>query len=250
MSARDEILDSLGAAASLPARSTGGASPHTSQVLRAVAGASLSGFSRAVSADYNDEQVDRFCERVRAVKGEAERAADSFAARDLVKALLTRWGIRGVVYNADPLVMAVGLPALLDELKIAALKLDGGPAEAAWREELGAAAREKREPTVPWDLAVIGCEGAIAESGTVIHRAGKGHGRGGWLLSQSQLVLVDANQLVPDLEALFVSGGALDRDDLPRAITAVTGPSRTADIEQTLTVGVHGPGRFCAVVVG
>jgi L-lactate utilization protein LutC len=58
------------------------------------------------------------------------------------------------------------------------------------------------------------------------------------------------NQLVPDLEGLFVSGGALDKDDLPRAITAITGPSRTADIEQTLTVGVHGPGKFCAIVVG
>lgn len=250
MSARDEILESLGAAASLPTRSTGHASPHTSQVLRAVAGARLSGFSRAVSADYNEEQIDRFCERVRAVKGEASRATDSFAARDQVKALLSRWSVRSVVYNADPLVMAVGLPALLDEVKITSMKLDGGPAEAAWREELSAAAREKREPNVPWDLAVIGCEGAIAETGSVIHRAGKGHGRGGWLLCQSQLVLVDANQLVPDLEGLFASGGALDKDDLPRAITAITGPSRTADIEQTLTVGVHGPGRFCAIVVG
>lgn len=252
MSARDEILDALSSAASLRGQAGGHARehPHTSQVLRAVAPARLSGFSRAVSAEYNAELVGKFCERLRSVKGEAEEAVDPAAAAAAIKALLDRWKVRGVVYSADPMVSAAGIPGLLEELKLPFMRLDGGSNEQAWREELGAAAREQREPKVPWDLAITGCEGAIAETGTVIHRVGKGHGRGGWLLCQAQLVLVDVNQLVPDLEALFVPGGALDRDDLPRAITAVTGPSRTADIEQTLTVGVHGPGRFCAIVVG
>lgn len=251
MSARDEILDSLQAASSTRSeRGQAHTHAHTSQALKAIAGANLSGFSRAISTDYNVALIERFCDRLRSVKGEAFNAPDASTAAKCVKELIARWNVRGVAFSSDPMVASAGIPALLAELKLPVQRLDGGPGEGPWREELAAAARERREPKVPWDLAIIGCDGAIAETGTVVHRAGKGHGRGGWLLCQAQLVLVDVNQLVPDLEGLFVSGGALDKDDLPRAITAITGPSRTADIEQTLTVGVHGPGKFCAIVVG
>ena len=48
------------------------------------------------------------------------------------------------------------------------------------------------------------------------------------------------------LEELFAAVG----DDLPSSLAIVTGPSRSADIEQKLTVGVHGPGEVHVVIQG
>ncbi len=51
--------------------------------------------------------------------------------------------------------------------------------------------------------------------------------------------------ILPGLAELFAAVG----DDLPSALAIVTGPSRSADIEQSLTVGVHGPGEVHVVLL-
>jgi L-lactate dehydrogenase complex protein LldG len=57
--------------------------------------------------------------------------------------------------------------------------------------------------------------------------------------------LLRVDRILPGLPELFAAiGGAL-----PSAIAIVTGPSRTGDIEQTLTVGVHGPGEVHVVLL-
>jgi L-lactate dehydrogenase complex protein LldG len=73
-------------------------------------------------------------------------------------------------------------------------------------------------------------------------------GRRPGLVDPVHVIEAREDQLVPDLAA------ALERigPELPRAsaVTLVTGPSRTADIEQTLIRGVHGPKDVHVVFVG
>ena len=69
--------------------------------------------------------------------------------------------------------------------------------------------------------ADIEADYGIAETGSLVFIAARDRARASWI----------------DLEGLF----ALLGSDLPSAVAIVTGPSRTADIEQTLVVGVHGP---------
>ncbi len=61
------------------------------------------------------------------------------------------------------------------------------------------------------------------------------------------VAVLDSRDVVLELAALFEKVAA--RDALPSALTFVTGPSRTGDIEQTLTVGVHGPGELHLVLI-
>jgi L-lactate dehydrogenase complex protein LldG len=57
--------------------------------------------------------------------------------------------------------------------------------------------------------------------------------------------VVREDRIVADLEALFEALGP----ELPSSVAIVTGPSRSADIEQKLAVGVHGPGEVHVVLV-
>jgi len=91
---------------------------------------------------------------------------------------------------------------------------------------------------------VTGALAAIAETGTLLLVEGQGTPLAASLLPDTHIALLDSRQLCQTLiEALA----------LPQALAApaavlISGPSRTADIEMSLTIGVHGPGRlhvFC-----
>jgi L-lactate dehydrogenase complex protein LldG len=85
--------------------------------------------------------------------------------------------------------------------------------------------------------ADIQADYGIAETGSLVFLAARDRARASWLDLEVLDVELPADRIVRDLEALF----ALLQPDLPSAVAIVTGPSRTADIEQTLVVGVHGP---------
>jgi len=77
----------------------------------------------------------------------------------------------------------------------------------------------------------------VASTGSVVLGASPDEPRSRHLLPEVHVALLREDALVADLAALFRAvGGAL-----PSALAIVTGPSRSADIEQRLVVGVHGP---------
>ena len=89
---------------------------------------------------------------------------------------------------------------------------------------------------------------AVAETGSVAVSLPRGE-RGEALLSDRLWLLVPASELVPTLDDALARIEALVRDGRPY-VTLMTGPSRTADIERALTVGVHGPRELHVVLVG
>ena len=66
------------------------------------------------------------------------------------------------------------------------------------------------------------------------------------LLPRLHIAVLDSQRMLATLDDLFVmaKGGGL----VPHALTLITGPSRTADIELQLVIGVHGPGELCVVL--
>ncbi|MDQ3858678.1 MAG: LUD domain-containing protein [Actinomycetota bacterium] len=86
---------------------------------------------------------------------------------------------------------------------------------------------------------------ALADTGSVVLAASPTEPRARSLLPDVHVTLVREDSIVPGLEELFA---ALE-GELPSALAIVSGPSRSADIEQRLTVGVHGPGEVHVVVL-
>jgi L-lactate dehydrogenase complex protein LldG len=89
---------------------------------------------------------------------------------------------------------------------------------------------------------------AVAETGSVAVALPRRE-RGEALLSDRLWLLVPGSELVPTLDDALARIESLVRDGRPY-VTLMTGPSRTADIERALTVGVHGPRELHVVLVG
>jgi len=97
------------------------------------------------------------------------------------------------------------------------------------------------------DIGVTGCDAAIAETGSLAMITGPGRSRIVSLLPPSHLAIVRRAQLCGTMAEFFSDRGAQLAE--ASSCTFITGPSRTADIELTLTLGIHGPGRV-AIVIG
>jgi len=94
------------------------------------------------------------------------------------------------------------------------------------------------------DLVISGADAAIAETGTLVLAARPELPRAATLLPPLHIAFLDQARLVPTLADLIPMWR---RQGWPSGLLFTTGPSRTADIEQTLTIGVHGPGELLVI---
>ena len=120
--------------------------------------------------------------------------------------------------------------------------------------ERGIAVHEAGDPASVADFpaGLSGAELAIAETGSIMLAENALSARVVSMLTLTHFALVQASTLYPMLED---AGNALQRLTAPgpdqrHYISLVTGPSRTADIERTLTIGVQGPRALCVIIVG
>lgn len=91
------------------------------------------------------------------------------------------------------------------------------------------------------DAAITDCELLVARTGTIVLSAAQPSGRALPVYTPVHLVIASTNQLVFDLKDAINELKDKYNGALPSAISFASGPSRTADIEKTLVVGIHGP---------
>ena len=108
----------------------------------------------------------------------------------------------------------------------------------------GADAATWREQCAQADVGLTGAATALAETGTIILPSGPGRSRLTALLPPIHVALVSTASLTPDIFTWPVARQAPP----PAAITLISGPSKTADIEQTMAIGVHGPKRLVVLL--
>lgn len=84
----------------------------------------------------------------------------------------------------------------------------------------------------------------LVESGSVVLAAAPDEPRAASLLPFVHVTVLREDRILPGLPELFTAVG----DNLPSSLAIVSGPSRSADIEQKLAIGVHGPGEVHIVL--
>lgn len=99
------------------------------------------------------------------------------------------------------------------------------------------------------DACITGCELLVARTGSILLSSRQFMGRTASVFFPVHLVVAYASQMAADIQPALDVLKEKYGDQLPSMINLNTGPSRTADIEKTLVVGVHGPKEvFCFFV--
>ena len=175
--------------------------------------------------------IEKFRERLESVGGHCEVAPDEDAATrvlaETITALQTRQAGKRIALSDSPAVTRLARSIAADEITVC-------PAP---------------DELFNYDVGITTAQAAIAETGTLVLEAESERHRLVSLLPPVHIAIIYARDIVLTIgDAL----SQLHRDDpkeMSRAITFITGPSRTADIELTLTVGVHGPKELYVIVI-
>ena len=171
-------------------------------------------------------KIGVFCERIEALAGKTYRAQSREEARAYVGSVIA--GRKAVASNA----------AILRECGVTALPgVESGLRDGA----------QLRELLVSATCGVTGADYALADTGTLVMLASPQEARMISLLPPVHIAIVEHQRLLTGLDELL---SILPHPaEQTSSMVLITGPSRTADIEQILVRGVHGPGEIHVVVV-
>ncbi len=138
------------------------------------------------------------------------------------------------------------------------LKIAPGTSEAKvpWTEQTLLSVEEGRADGTE-AVSVSRAFAGVAETGTLVLLSGPANPTTLNFLPPTHVVMISASEIAGDYEEIWsrlrASGGGGDPDQegrfMPRTVNWITGPSRTADIEQKLLLGAHGPQRLHIVIV-
>jgi L-lactate dehydrogenase complex protein LldG len=104
-----------------------------------------------------------------------------------------------------------------------------------------------RAACVAADVGITSADYALAETGTLVMLASPQEARMVSLLPPTHVAVFPRSRMLANLDELLAV--LPNPAEQTSSMVLITGPSRTADIEQILVRGVHGPGEICAVIV-
>lgn len=169
--------------------------------------------------------------------GEVVERRDAGAAAARV---CDEWGVRRALLAGDPLLDDLGVSEALAGSGCEVLRWPDGRG-LGWRELLGL---EGPQDTCGVTVPLLG----VAERGTLVLGTGPGHGRSIDVVSMRHLAVLPAERLRATLaEALAEACGGAGPP--PSAVSLVSAPSRTSDIEKISTLGAHGSVSMHVLVV-
>lgn len=203
--------------------------------------ASAPGSPSPPSKDHSDTSLtEAFTRELEAVGGVVYRVGTIEEARDTVRQIVVDRGMKPIVRTQNPFIEELDLDGALT----------GSGAEVTVCDlRSGISSGRIREVEFDADAGITSADYGLAETGTLALLAGPGQGRSVSLLPPVHVAILRTGDIVRDL-SVFFERLKNEHPKLPSALTFITGPSRTADIELVLTVGVHGPKELHVVLLG
>ncbi len=171
-----------------------------------------------------------FEERAKAVSAEVFRVATLAEAREAILRVVEAAGVKKAVVVESPLQRAAGVT---EALRARGIDVYTEPDEIAVHADTA-------------DIGISGVEFGVAETGSVFQEGTAIATRLVTILPPLHVVFLPSANIVPGITEAF----EIIAENFARGyIGFITGPSRTADIERVLTIGVHGPSRFAVIAV-
>ena len=180
-------------------------------------------------SNFEGTAVERFRQALEAVAGRCFVVRDEAEAAEALRQIVEQRGARRVAVSDSPLVeRVVGRAALAAEV------LENAAAEDLFE----------------CDLGVTGAQWGVAETGTLVLESDAERHRLASLVPTAHVAVIESQNVRQTLGEVLQAISDRGEGGLSRAVTFITGPSRTSDIELTLAIGVHGPAELYVVIVG
>ncbi len=174
----------------------------------------------------------RFLEELEALGGHGKQVGDLAEARNYIISLAEARKAKLVVrWDVEE----------LERLDVDGALEDAGTEVAVWRN-----LEDFREVAAGAEIGLSTAEWAVAETGSLMLAGGPGKGRSVTLLPPVHVAVVPVDRV---LRTVVEAIGKYSDGAVPANLCFHTGPSRSGDIEMTLTVGVHGPGEVHVLLV-
>lgn len=178
-------------------------------------------------------RVELFMANWEAVGGEAKQFNDREALRAFIIETAQRLSVRHIVQHDEPAINELQLGTALSDVRLQMFT-------------------ERREDylsdVAQAHMGIVCADFAVAETGSVVLKAMPGKGRAVSLLPAALMIIIRSETVVQRLgDAMALLNEAVR--NMPAGIHFISGPSRSADIENDLTIGVHGPGIVYALIV-
>jgi len=191
------------------------------------------------------QALERFREEFERVGGDFHRVANMNEVPGVIRRIAEERRAKSVL-SWHPWSLGLDLRA--------SLGAEGFSVTVAPGDDPDAAAREShRDAAARAEIGVTGVDWALAETGTLVLVSGRGRPRSTSLLPATHVAVFGRDRLVESLEQVGVMLEGLHVNPAlsmsGAVINFITGPSRTGDIELTLTRGVHGPKEVHAIFV-
>lgn len=176
---------------------------------------------RSLLAYSRSDLADRFSAELGGVGGEVHRAANEQQAIEKIKEILGEIEAKRIAISDADLIRDFPL----------------GDVEVI--------VEPSREELFSVDAGVSTAQLAIAETGTLVLRSSSERHRLVSLVPPVHVCVLKAGDIRPSMDVVLEEMS----NQIDPAITFITGPSRTSDIELTLAIGVHGPKRLIVVLI-
>ncbi|MCO4202561.1 LutC/YkgG family protein [Aeromonas taiwanensis] len=183
------------------------------------------------------------------------RGEDDNARRERFVGMIT--ASHAEILTVKEATLARDLSAWLDEEGVTSLACGQG---GRWQVDVAAACAGRSVLTPAGEFAgwkddlfdvcqagITHCAGAIADTGTLVLLPDGGEPRTISLVPPCHIALLAASTIADNLAGLVAAGRW--QQAMPTNLLLVSGPSKTADIQQTLAYGAHGPSRLLVVLV-
>ncbi|BCJ87627.1 LutC/YkgG family protein [Effusibacillus dendaii] len=185
-----------------------------------------------------EEKIERFCESWRALTGVAETVQSEWEAVDVLKRWIQEENITNLIRWDHPELESLGLD---EPLRLSGITVNvWGHGDPQSMKEIA----NQAEAGITW------ADYAVADTGTLSLFSSREKARSVSLLPPIHIAVFRAKQLVTRIGEVMVKIDEMNRNgSLPAGVNFITGPSRSSDIENDLSIGVHGPKKVFALII-
>lgn len=183
-----------------------------------------------------EERIALFSENWQKAGGHVVRVPDLEAAKTYIAQKAKELGAYAIIRQNQPELNALDWQQALPEAEI-----------VVWHAE---EQKDLLRYAAGADIGITMAEYGIAYTGSLVCTSSGNQGRSVSLLPAVVMAILPAERIATRMGELLAHFDGRPRAQFPAGIHFISGPSRSADIENDLTIGVHGPGVVFALIVG